>query len=81
MQPVAVRVSWLDAWHDVGEASEADEHPRSSVGFLVANGPKMVRICQTWDSEGGDDFLTVPTGMISQILRLEDGVELPIGKS
>lgn len=78
---VAVRVDWLDAWLDVGEASECDEHPRTSVGYLIANGPKIVRICQSWDSSGGDDYLTVPTGMVTCITKLEDGDDVPIGKS
>lgn len=79
--PIVVCVEWLDAWLDVGEASESDEHPRTSVGYLIANGSKIVRICQSWDSSGGDDYLTVPTGMVTKITKLENGDDVPIGKS
>jgi hypothetical protein len=78
--PRVVRVTWLDAWLDVGEASEVDEHGRVSIGFLIKNGPKIVRICQTWDSRGGDDHLTIPTPMVQRIESLAAGEEIPIGK-
>ncbi len=77
--PPRVTVHWLDAWLDVGEASELDEHPRQSTGYLVANGPRIVRIAQSWDSEGGDDHLTVPTAMVVRIVSLVEGEELKAG--
>jgi hypothetical protein len=77
--PPRVTVHWLDAWLDVGEASDDDEHPRESTGYLIANGPKLVRIAQSWDAQGGDDHLTVPTGMVVRIVALVEGEEVKAG--
>jgi hypothetical protein len=77
--PQRVTVYWLDAWLDVGEASELDEHPRESTGYLVANGPKKVRIAQSWDESGGDDHLTIPTAMVLRIELLEANGEVKVG--
>lgn len=76
-----VRVHWLDAYSDGGwkEASEEPkESPCMSVGLLVSETKKYVRLASTVsvDDEGkwhANATMAIPRGMIERIETLEGG--------
>ena len=76
-RPPLLLIHWYDAHHEFGwldgnEDPEPVEIPLVySVGWLISQNEKGVRICQSWTDDNHAQTLTIPARMIEKILRID----------
>lgn len=75
-RPRLLLVSWYDAHHEFGWM-EGNEDPEPvdiplvySVGWLLSQNEKGIRICQSWTLDNHAQTLTIPARMIENISEL-----------
>ncbi len=78
-RPPLLLIHWYDAHHEFGWL-EGDENPEPveiplvySVGWLISQNEKGVRICQSWTDDNHAQTLTIPARMIEKILQIDPG--------
>lgn len=86
-KPTLVKVTWLDAWgaeqpHTLSEIQEFRPQKRESVGFLLEDNKKCVKIAMSYvpsDSKATafeedvyDNIGVIPKGMVLQVKELKE---------
>lgn len=78
-RPPLLLIHWYDAHHEFGwldgnEDPDPVEIPLVySVGWLISQNEKGIRICQSWTIDNHAQTLTIPSRMIEKVLKIDPG--------
>lgn len=66
-----VLVTWADAYFSEDDDGK-DHFKQPSVGWLITNNKKVVKLAQTYNEDGPKEVLTVPKAYVQSIEVLAD---------
>jgi hypothetical protein len=80
----AVLIEWIDAHADANgwcDRDDLDPEPRviTTVGIVLRNvKPQHLTVALSVDEEKVDSVISIPTAVIKRVVRLVDGLSLPL---
>jgi len=83
----AVLIEWIDAHADANgwcDRDELDPEPRliTTVGIVLRNvKPNHLTVALSVDEDKVDSVISIPTAVIKRVVRLVDGLTLPLEPS
>jgi hypothetical protein len=83
----AVLIEWIDAHADANgwcDRDDLDPEPRliTTVGIVLRNvKPQHLTVALSVDEEKVDSVISIPTAVIKRVVRLVDGLSLPLEPS
>jgi hypothetical protein len=83
----AVLIEWIDAHADANgwcDRDDLDTEPRiiTTVGIVLRNvKPQHLTVALSVDEEKVDSVISIPTAVIKRVVRLTEGLSLPLEPS